>query len=88
MWDLDEKSSVLNALPTNKTYGIINSLLAPLSVGGRVVMMDKFDPIKVSWSFNIRIYYNDRNIKRKGVVLKQRQISIWFFSRHGRIYLV
>ena len=56
MWDLDEKSSVLNALPTNKTYGIINSLLAPLSVGGRVVMMDKFDPIKVGGSFSISIF--------------------------------
>ena len=55
MWDLDEKSSVLNALPTNKTYGIINSLLAPLSVGGRVVMMDKFDPIKVGGRFSMSI---------------------------------
>ena len=51
MWDLDEKSSVLNALPTNQTYGITSSLLAPLSVGGRVVMMDKFDPIRVSIVF-------------------------------------
>ena len=47
VWDLDKKSSVLNALPTTQTYGIISSLLAPLSVGGRVVMMDKFDSVKV-----------------------------------------
>ena len=38
---------MLNALPTTQTYGIISSLLAPLSVGGRVVMMDKFDSVKV-----------------------------------------
>jgi len=62
MWDLDEKSSVLNALPTNKTYGIINSLLAPLSVGGRVVMMDKFDPIK-AWAYLLGVAYNGEKNK-------------------------
>jgi len=62
MWDLDEKSSVLNALPTNKTYGITNSLLAPLSVGARVVMMDKFDPIK-AWAYLLGVAYNGEKDK-------------------------
>ena len=48
VWNLDKKSSLLNALPMNHTYGIVSSLLAPMSVGGRVVMMDKFDAVRVS----------------------------------------
>lgn len=62
IWDLDEKSSVLNALPTNQTYGIVSSLLAPLSVGGRVVMMDKFDPIK-AWAYLLGVAYNGEKNK-------------------------
>jgi len=57
VWDLDQKSSVLNALPNNRTYGIISSLLAPLSVGGRVVMMDKFDSVQ-AWAYLLGVGYN------------------------------
>lgn len=61
-WDLDQKSSILNALGTYQTYGIVNALLAPLSVGGRVVMMDKFDPIKV-WAYILGVAYNGEKDK-------------------------
>merc|ERR1719150_450061 len=62
VWDLDKKSSVLNALPTTQTYGIISSLLAPLSVGGRVVMMDKFDSVK-AWAYLLGVAYNGEKDK-------------------------
>merc|ERR1712038_479599 len=61
-WDLDQKSSVLNALPTYQAYGIVSSLLAPMSVGGRVVMMDKFDPIK-AWAYLLGVAYNGEKNK-------------------------
>lgn len=61
-WDLDQKSSVLNAQPTNQTYGIVSSLLAPLSVGARVVMMDKFDPIR-AWAYLLGVAYNGEKDK-------------------------
>jgi malonyl-CoA/methylmalonyl-CoA synthetase len=57
VWNLDKKSSLLNALPMNHTYGIVSSLLAPMSVGGRVVMMDKFDSVRV-WAYLLGVAYN------------------------------
>ena len=79
MWDLDKKSSVLNALPTTQTYGIISSLLAPLSVGGRVVMMDKFDSVKVC-TISI-MSYSISYVDIFAITLNNMNIQI--FRRHG-----
>ena len=47
-WNLNEKSSVLHSLQLNKPHGLVNSLLAPMSAGGRIIIMNKFDPLKVT----------------------------------------
>jgi len=49
IWDWSEKDSILHSLPLTTSYGLIHSLQAPLSSGARVVMMPKFDSVKV-WS--------------------------------------
>ena len=46
-WDLTDKCSILNVLPLTSAYGIITAMMAPLSVGGKVVMLSHFDPVKV-----------------------------------------
>jgi malonyl-CoA/methylmalonyl-CoA synthetase len=56
-WELTEKDSVLHTLPLNNIYGIINSIMAPLKVGGRVVMLPQFDTVKV-WSHLLGIGVN------------------------------
>merc|ERR1712020_88288 len=43
MWNLDENSTLLHALSLYNPYGIIASLMSPLSVGGRVVILPQFD---------------------------------------------
>ena len=46
-WELQEKSSIMHSLPLNNSFGIVSSLMAPLNVGGRVVMFSNFDTVKV-----------------------------------------
>ena len=59
-WDLNEKCSFLNALPLNSAYGATTNLLAPLSVGGKVVMLSRFDPTNV-WALLLGIGVNDED---------------------------
>ena len=47
-WNLNENSSILHSLSLYNPYGIIDSLLGPLSAGGRVVLLPQFDTTKVS----------------------------------------
>jgi len=49
VWNLDENSSMLHALSLYNPFGIVASLMSPLSVGGRVVLLPQFDTKKV-WS--------------------------------------
>ena len=56
-WNLNNKSSVLNSLQVNKSYGLVNSLMAPMSAGGKVIIMSKFDPLK-TWSLILGVGYN------------------------------
>jgi len=48
-WDWAQQDSVLHCLGLGSSYGLINSLQAPLSTGARITMMPQFDPLKV-WS--------------------------------------
>lgn len=47
-WQLDGATSMLHSLSLYHTFGIVASLVCPLSVGGRVVLMSQFDSLKVS----------------------------------------
>ena len=47
-WDLDETSSLLHSMSLYNPFGIVDSLMSPLSAGGRVVLLQQFDSCKVS----------------------------------------
>ena len=47
-WDLDESSSLLHSMSLYNPFGIVDSLMSPLSAGGRVVLLPQFDTTKVS----------------------------------------
>jgi len=55
-WQLSSKTSVLHGIPINTPYGISSAILAPLSVGGRVVMIPSNDPVK-AWSLMLGLGY-------------------------------
>jgi len=57
-WDLNEKASFLHALALNEAYGAVTALAAPLSVGGKVVMLSSFDTVRV-WSHLLGIGVNN-----------------------------
>lgn len=59
-WHLDSNSSLLHCLPLNHPYGLITALSAPLSAGGKVVMMSRFDTVKV-WSHLLGIAINAKS---------------------------
>lgn len=65
-WDLNNTSSVLSALNLQQTYGIVASLIAPLSVGGSVVLLSQFDSIKV-WAHLLGIQLNGDHVTRVNV---------------------
>jgi len=48
-WDWTSEDSVLHCIGLGSTYGLINSLQAPLSMGAKITLMPQFDPLKV-WS--------------------------------------
>ena len=52
-WDLDETSSLLHSMSLYNPFGIVDSLMSPLSAGGRVVLLPQFDTTKVSFLFNL-----------------------------------
>lgn len=55
-WQLTNKTSVLHGVPINTSYGISSAILAPLSVGGRVVMIPSNDPVK-AWAVMLGLGY-------------------------------
>lgn len=59
-WDLGDKDncSVLHTLPLTHSYGVVTSVLSPLSVGGKVVLLPRFDTISV-WSHLLGIPVNN-----------------------------
>lgn len=48
-WNLEQNASMLHALSLYNPYGVVASLMSPLSAGGRVVLLPQFDANKV-WS--------------------------------------
>ena len=48
-WDLDETSSLLHSMSLYNPFGIVDSLMSPLSAGGRVVLLSQFDTSKVTF---------------------------------------
>jgi len=63
VWNLDEHSSLLHAISLYNPYGIIASLMGPLSVGGRVVLLPQFETLKV-WSYLLGIQINGEYVPR------------------------
>lgn len=53
-WGWSEKDIVLHTLPLHHIHGIVNVLMCPLAVGGRCVMLPKFEPSRV-WSYLLAI---------------------------------
>lgn len=51
-WGVSERDCVLHCLPLHHIHGIVNSLLLPLFVGGRVEMLPKFSVREVCDAIN------------------------------------
>jgi len=66
MWNLDENSTLLHALSLYNPFGIIATLMSPLSVGGRVVLLPQFDTMKV-WSHLLGIQVNGEYVPRTNI---------------------
>ena len=66
MWNLDTDSTLLHALSLYNPFGIIASLMSPLSVGGRVVLLERFDTMKV-WSHLLGIQINGEYVPRTNI---------------------
>jgi len=62
-WKLDKNSSILHALSLYNPYGVIASLMSPLSVGGRIVLLPQFDTMKV-WSHLLGMQINGEHVPR------------------------
>ena len=56
-WDLTEKSSVLHALPLDHPFSVSACVLAPHSVGGKVVLHARFNTVRI-WSHLLGIPIN------------------------------
>lgn len=65
-WDLDETSSLLHSMSLYNPFGIVDSLMSPLSAGGRVVLLPQFDSCKV-WSHLLGIQCNGTYLPRTDV---------------------
>jgi len=61
-WLLNEKTSLMHSLPLNTPHGIASALMAPLSVGGRVIMISNFDSVK-AWSVILGLGYGENRDK-------------------------
>lgn len=66
VWNLDQNASLLHSLSLYNPFGIISSLLTPLSVGGRVVLLPQFDTLKV-WSHLLGIQINGEYVPRTNI---------------------
>lgn len=60
-WNIQPTDTILHTLPLHHVHGIINAMLLPLSSGGKVIMLPKFDTEK-AWSYllNINMPQKDR----------------------------
>lgn len=60
-WNIQPTDTILHTLPLNHVHGVINALLLPMSAGGKLIMLPKFDTEKV-WSYllNINMPQKDR----------------------------
>ena len=60
-WRIQPTDTVLHTLPLHHVHGVINAMLLPMSAGGKVIMLPKFDTEKV-WSYllNINMPQKDR----------------------------
>lgn len=60
-WNVQASDTVLHALPLHHVHGLINAMLLPMSVGGKVIMLPKFETESV-WShlLNINLPQKDR----------------------------
>merc|ERR1719192_2103858 len=65
-WDLDETSSLLHSMSLYNPFGIVDSLMSPLSAGGRVVLLSQFDTSKV-WSHLLGLQMNGVYLPRTDV---------------------
>lgn len=65
-WDLDETSSLLHSMSLYNPFGIVDSLMSPLSAGGRVVLLSQFDTTKV-WSHLLGLQCNGTYLPRTDV---------------------
>lgn len=46
-WNLDENTAMLHSLSMYHTFGLVATLMTPLSVGGSVTILPEFDTLKV-----------------------------------------
>lgn len=60
-WNINSTDTILHSLPLHHVHGVINALLMPLTVGGKVIMLPKFDSDNV-WTYllNINLPQKDR----------------------------
>lgn len=60
-WNIQSTDIILHSLPLHHIHGVINALLLPLSAGGKVIMLPKFDSDNV-WTYllNVNLPQKDR----------------------------
>lgn len=60
-WNIQSTDTILHSLPLHHVHGVINALLLPLSAGGKVIMLPKFDSDNV-WTYllNVNLPQKDR----------------------------
>lgn len=60
-WNIQCTDTILHSLPLHHVHGIINALMLPMSVGGKIIMLPKFDSDNV-WSYllNVNMPQKDR----------------------------
>lgn len=60
-WNIQSNDTILHTLPLHHVHGLINCLLSPLSAGGKIIMLPKFETESV-WSYllNINMPQKDR----------------------------
>lgn len=60
-WNIQPNDTILHTLPLHHVHGLINAMLTPLSAGGKIIMLPKFETESV-WSYllNINMPQKDR----------------------------
>lgn len=67
-WNITSSDTILHSLPLHHVHGLINALLMPLMVGGKVIMLPKFETERV-WELllNLNMPLKDRPTVYMGV---------------------